>query len=125
SPTSAHRVQLDPTLVAVSCERVKKVLLSELEARDRWRGRIYVDLHPARSPDEVITVTSFFRGGEWNYSMDLPSPLAASRLVSATVQVLLLEMADRNSTSSVEIPLWLAEGLTRQIIFSSDIDLVP
>src|ERR1043166_3369278 len=39
-------VRLDPTLLAVSCERVKSALLEELGMKDQWRGKILVVLDP-------------------------------------------------------------------------------
>ncbi len=119
-----HLVRFEPTLLAVSCERIKKALLEVIEARDQWRGAVFLELHPARSIDETIVITSFLGGGTWTYSVDLPDTLQAARLVSAMVQVLLLEMANRNSGNCAELPAWLAEGLTRQIILASDVDLV-
>jgi hypothetical protein len=119
-----HLVRFEPTLLAVSCERIKKALLEVIEARDHWRGAVFLELHPARSVDETIVITSFLGDGEWTYCVDLPDTLQAARLVSAVVQVLLLEMANRNSGNCAELPAWLAEGLTRQIILSSDVDLV-
>src|SRR6185437_15283053 len=47
-PLSAHSLELavdpgmitlDPALLTVSCERIKRQLLHDLDARDHWRGK--------------------------------------------------------------------------------------
>src|SRR5258706_15363553 len=40
-------VRLDPTLLAISCERVKSALLEDLSLKDQWRVKIYLFLSPA------------------------------------------------------------------------------
>ena len=52
-------VRLEPNLLAVSCERIKHVLMRELGVTaDGWRGRIDLQLHPARNLGETIHATS-------------------------------------------------------------------
>lgn len=117
-------VEMDPSFLTVSCERIKKALLQQLGARDQWKGNIIFQAHPFRNVDEPVIVTSTRYGDGWNYKVSLPDRLEPSRLVSATVQVLLLEMANRHSDRSVEVPLWLTEGLARQLFLSRDVYLV-
>jgi len=73
----------------------------------------------------LITITlEHFRDG-WYYRVDLPDQLQRSRFVRAIVQVLLLEWANRNAGEhSAEIPAWLVDGLTQQLLTSSEMDLV-
>ncbi len=120
----SNYVRVEASLLAVTCERVKKALLAELQTPDQWRGKISLSLHRARSLDEMVVISSTQNGTDWSYFMDLPDTLEPARLVSATVNVLLLEMANRNSERSAEIPTWLAEGLARQLIRSSAVPLV-
>jgi hypothetical protein len=48
-----------------------------------------------------------------------------TRYVRAIVQVLLLEMANRNAGErSAELPSWLIEGFTRQLLASSEIEII-
>ena len=117
-------VRIDPTLLAVSCERIKKALLAQLGARDEWKGKIFIVLHYAQSPDEPIVVAPELYGGEWVYRMDMPDMVERSRLISGIVEILLLEMAERNSARATEIPAWLSQGMGREVIFGSDTDLV-
>ncbi len=123
--TNQSFVRLEPTLAAVSCERIKEALLSELGAAAPWRGTIYLVLHPARTPADTITVTSErFKDG-WQYRVDFPDMVERSRYVRAIVQVLLLEMANRNAKSrACEIPLWLAEGFSELLLASSEVEII-
>jgi hypothetical protein len=47
----------------------------------------------------------------------VPNPVEPMRLIRALIQALLLEQANRrNPTHTAEIPLWLTEGLTQQVM---------
>ena len=120
----SNYVRVEASLLTVTCERVKKALLAELQTPDQWRSKISLSLHRARSLDEMVVISAAQNGTDWSYYMDMPDTLEPSRLVAAVVNVLLLEMADRNSERSAEIPTWLVEGLARQLILSSAVPLV-
>jgi len=117
--------RLDPALLAVSCERIKQALLSALQAPDEWHGKIYVALHPARSADEDIVVTTTRFSDGWAYRIDSPDAVDPARLVRAVTQVLLLEIANRaNRGDSAGLPAWLAEGFPQLLLETSEIDLI-
>jgi hypothetical protein len=124
--SSTTIVRLEPNLLAVSCERIKRAVMKELGVTaDNWRGKIDIQLQPARNLGEMIRVTSTQHGQNWSYRMELPDALERQRFISAVVEILLLEMANRNSTGrSAEIPAWLAQGLTEQLLVNREIDLV-
>src|ERR1051326_729047 len=42
---SSGLIQLDPYILAVTCERIKQALLREMTMADLWRGRVYVGIH--------------------------------------------------------------------------------
>jgi hypothetical protein len=118
-------VRLDAPLLAVSCERIKQALLAALQATDQWHDKVYIFLHPARSADEDIVVTTTRFADSWNYRIDSPDNVDPTRLVRAVTQVLLLETANRgNSGESAAIPLWLAEGFPQLLMDTSEIDLI-
>src|SRR5262245_33148214 len=73
-------VRLDPAALLVSCERIKDALLAELDMRDRWRGKIYISLHPVREDNEPINILSVHHPEGWNYHVDLPEMVDRSRL---------------------------------------------
>lgn len=116
--------RLDASALTMSCERIKQALLRKLDVPDQWQGRIYLDLHQARSPDETIMVMPSVYGRNWDYHIALPDVLERPRVVSAVVEVLLLEMANRDSGRSAEIPAWLTQGLTQELMLASDVELV-
>jgi hypothetical protein len=112
-------VRLEPALLAVSAERMKDSIWHTLEIRadTPWRGQIFLMLHPARSPDEDITIYSRLATDGWNYQVQLPDVLSRTRLAQAMTGVLLLEFANRNAPlHSAEIPAWLTDGLSQQLL---------
>ncbi len=122
---STNAVRLEPDLLSVSCERIKQAFLKELGvAKDEWRGTISLELHPARSLDEVIPVVATHFQDGWRYHVELPDAIERPRLIRSVVEVLLLEMANRNSSGrSAEIPAWLAQGVAQQVMQGVMIDI--
>lgn len=118
-------VRLEPQLLALSCERVKTALLRSLNAPDRWRGRVFLSLHPVRGADDPILITSERFADGWAYRLDLPDFVEAPRLVRALVRVLLTEWANRNSAGgAADVPAWLGEGLPEELLSDPTRDLV-
>lgn len=109
-------VRLDPALLAVSCERIKAALLDELAMKDHWRGSISIFLHPVEKDHEPIVVTSSHYTDGWNYRLEIPDQVNEERLVKSIVEVLLMEMANRNARSRpADLPLWLTEGFSAHL----------
>lgn len=123
--TNAAFVALDPTLLAVSAERIKQLLNRELGPSGPWLGRIHLTLYAAQGPGSLVTITSeSFRDG-WEYSLQLPDVLDRREYVHAIVQSLLLEMANRSGRQrAAELPIWLIEGLTEELFTSSEMKIV-
>ena len=120
-----NMVTLEPALLAVSCERIKQELWRELDTRDQWQGKIFVVLRPARSTNDLIRIAPEKLGDNWDCRVELPDTVDRSRFVEAIVRACLLEMANRHATSrSAEIPEWLAQGFTRQLMGSSEDRLI-
>ncbi len=119
--TNGNFIQLDPTLLPISCDRIKQILCRQLGANNSWNGRVFIALRPATSADDSITIASErFRDG-WRYFIDMPSLVERSHYVHAMVQVILLEMANREAKErSAELPPWLSEGLSRQLLASTN-----
>jgi hypothetical protein len=110
---------LEPTFLAVSCERIKNALGSELGTSGQWRGKINITISPVRNNrDDYATVVDRFRDG-WSYQVNLPQRVERTMFVRTLVQVLLLELANRQATEhSAEVPFWLVEGLTQRLLVS-------
>ncbi|MGA2852812.1 MAG: hypothetical protein ABSE90_01575 [Verrucomicrobiota bacterium] len=117
---NADFVRLDPALLAVSAERVKQSLSRGLgiDPMTPWRGRIFLALHPAVTPDENVTIISTRFAGVWNYRVELPDVLSRTSLARAITGAVLLELANRDNPGghSAEIPAWLTEGLAQQLL---------
>ncbi len=122
--TNTELIQLEPALLAVSAERIKDSIWHDLGERDRWHGQIFLALHPAQSLDERVTIGSTRFVNVWNYRVDLPDVVSRTRLVRALTGVVLLELANRNAGGrSAEIPGWLVEGLSQQLLASGTTEL--
>ena len=117
--THTNLVRLEPALLAVSAERIKASLRRELGLNPNapWRGKIFLALHPAQSTDEDVAIVSERFAGGWNYQVRLPDVLPRTRFARAMTGVLLLEFANRNARARcAEIPAWLTDGLSRQLL---------
>jgi len=119
--TNPEIVRLDPTLAAVSAERLKNSLARELGLNPgtAWRGKIFLTLHPAGRADDlpVIAAQPFLRSR--NYRLEMPDVLPRQSYARSLTAVLLIEMADRETAGAghpAEIPAWLADGLARKIL---------
>jgi hypothetical protein len=122
---ATNLVRLEPTFLAVSCERIKQALLRELDATSAWRGKVYLILRPVKNVDDRVEVSSSRFSDGWTYRVELPDAIEAPKLVGAVVQVLLLEMANRNASSNpTALPIWLMEGLSQELLAASELDLV-
>lgn len=114
-------IQLDSSLLTVSCERIKVLLWRKLADKPSWRGRILLDLRAARSGDENVRMISEKFADGWRYRIQLPDVIERERFLRAIVQVLLLEIANRNAVErSAELPLWLVEGLSTEVLATGD-----
>jgi len=118
-------VRLDPTLLPVSSERIKQLVWHELSAVNNWSGKIFLKLYPVSSAEDPITISSEqFRDG-WQYGVELPSVVERWRYTRALVGVLLLEFANRNAvTHTAELPTWLVEGLSEQLLATSENEII-
>jgi hypothetical protein len=123
--TNQHLIRLESTLVAVSCERIKQLIYHELGVGNAWRGKIFLSLYPAQTTDQAVTIVSEkFRDG-WQYQVQLPDLLERVRYVRTIVQVVLLEFANRTAKErSAEIPVWLGEAFTQQLLASNEMEII-
>jgi hypothetical protein len=118
-------IDLEPTLLAVSCERIKGALNAELGTQIQWQGKISLTISPVRnSSDDYALKVERFRNA-WRYHLSLPQRAEQTMYVRTIVQALLLEMANRQATErSAEVPFWLVEGLTQKLLNSRQKQLI-
>lgn len=118
--TNSEFVRLEPALLAVSAERIKKSLSDDLGDNSQWRGKIFLSLRPAQSLDENVTIVASRFDNVWNYRVELPDVVTRTRLTRAITGAVLLELANRNAGErSAEIPAWLMDGLSEQVLAAS------
>jgi hypothetical protein len=121
--TNVDIVRLEPAPLAVSAERIRESLHRTLNP-ERWslspapaRGKIVLVLHPAQATNETVTVTARPSAHGWDYQVQLPDVLPRTRFVRALTGVLLLQSANRDGqTRSAEIPAWLTDGLSQELL---------
>lgn len=117
-PPGTNRViTLYPDPLAVSCERIKAAVLAELGLPDRWRGKVHVTID-ARAPADLFPLATAlpFADG-WQLSLRLPRELEPPVLIRGVVHAVLLEWVLRNpGPYPPEIPVWLVEALTGQVL---------
>lgn len=125
SSTNSAIIDLEPNLLAISCERIKQALLRQLAMADLWRGRVHIAINPAMASNQPPVIGAKAYSDGWRYQVEVPRQIHKMKLVRGIVQVLLMEIANRNAgTRSAEIPLWLSEGMSHLVINSSESDLV-
>jgi len=112
-------VTLEPELLAVSAERIKSALLAELYQPDRYQGNFQLFIRPV-SPDVMpIGVVSTHYLDGWQYRVELPERVDGKRLLTSLVEVLLIEIANREQGDhAAELPSWLLYGLTEELAFA-------
>jgi hypothetical protein len=111
-------IELRPDLLTVSCERIKRAVLTRLDLKDGWHGKIHLHLHRQPAIERPVAIRPrVFRDG-WQFHVALPDKIEWTRLVRAVTEVVLLEIANRDNGSTVcaQPPLWLAEGMDALII---------
>lgn len=116
STSEVSYLRLDPTLTAVSLERIRQALGSELALPEGWRGPIHVATFPVLEDHPEVTVTSVKFANGWGYRVEMPEVLDKPRFIRTGVSVVLLEFANRTAlTREAELPPWLAEGLAAEL----------
>lgn len=125
--TDTNLLYLEPGLLPVCCERIKSALYRQLDMPVDWRGKIYVAPFPSDSPLDVVTILSEKMPSRWEYRLNMPNPLDRSCFIRSIIEVLLIETANRTARErTAEMPDWLIEGFTQQVMASNPRDfLVP
>ena len=123
----SNSIRLDPALLAVSAERIKQSLWRKIgiDPRSQWRGRILLELHPARYPDEDVTVVSEQFADGWNYRVAFPDVVSRTRFMRAMTSVVLLEFANRGAgPHAADVPAWLTDGLSQELLATGSVEIV-
>lgn len=108
-------LQLEPPLLAVTADRIKRAFLQALGANDAYRDKIHFIILDLASPQHPISLVSRIFADGFQYQAGLPGQLETSRLVRTVVQSLLLDYANRGGRRVAELPPWLIEGMTLHV----------
>jgi hypothetical protein len=111
-------MELGAQSLAVTAERSKRAFLEELVTKDAYQDKIHIVLLSRGRPDEPITVVSHIHSDGFQYQVGLPVYVEGSRLIKGLVQTLLQEFSNRGGRRNAELPSWLVEGMTRQLLAS-------
>jgi hypothetical protein len=124
-PADATFLRLDPTLTAVSLERVRQAILTELLLPDRVRAAIHVSTEPfEHEPPPARIASVHFKDGV-GYRVALPERMDKEQFIAVATEVLLLELANQSSVQrECELPPWLAVGLAAELSATSLATLV-
>jgi hypothetical protein len=110
------KIVLDPSVLVVSCERLKNLFLIELGLDDQWQGTVNLLIDSASKKEKRPHLAALYHPDGWSYSLELPKSIDPQLLVRALLQTLFLELANRNAGSQcAEIPTWLVEGMGAQL----------
>jgi len=81
---SGSYIRVDPSLLTVSCERIKHAFLTELSTSDNWRDRIFIDLRHAQTLDDEVIIASEPLERGWSYHVSLPDTIGKSSARAAS-----------------------------------------
>lgn len=126
STNAPKTIKIDPNFAVVIAERIKDRFLFLLNMSDRWKGRIFLTILPARTHFDPVFVNAQYSDAGWMYYVDMPSYIPLNKLIRVIVDVLLQELADRTAGSKpAELPPWLAPAIAFQIQYeATDISLM-
>ncbi len=105
-------LDLEPSLLVVTCERLKSHFHQELGLDDEWKGKVSLLINPALAEGTRPQLTAEYHPDGWRYNIALPKTITKRLLVRVIVDTLFLEIANRNAGShGAQIPFWLYEGM--------------
>lgn len=118
-------VLLTPTLLTVSAERLRQHLTRELGDAGLWSGQVQLYLQPSRKADDLTRIVAELQSGHWQYRVTIPERMTRTGYLRALIEINLLELANQRSTGrSAEVPAWLIEGFTGQIVATHAWDVI-
>lgn len=117
SNTDETNLDLEPSLLVITCERLKSHFLQEMGLDDEWKGKVSLLINPALDPAARPQLTADYHADGWRYNIDLPKTISRRLLVRVVIDTLFLEMANRNAGAHCsQIPFWLVEGMSAHLL---------
>lgn len=131
SPAVSSRARVDEVIelgsdvLLVSAEHIKRALLRDLKISPEGAGKIHLFLGRSPDGDGEFVIRPRFNPVGWQYRVDIPDRIERLKLVRGIVQVLLLEIANRGvGPKSAEIPFWMTESLSLELLSSAGPNLI-
>lgn len=111
-------VYVDPALLSLVCERVRESLQQELGWGDKWRDPVFINVHQTIGRKQQPYIEAISQGPKgWRYRVEMPEEVTRRDFIQPLIEVLLLEYANRGAREeSVEVPLWVVEGMTEHLL---------
>lgn len=109
-------LEIEPQLVAVTAERTRSAFIRELELAESSRDKVHVMVLNFAPPHQPIGIISQMHTDGFVYRIAMPARVQGIQLSKALVQSLLLELANRDVQRCAELPIWLVEGMNRQLL---------
>ncbi len=111
-------IDLEPQWVASAAERLKRGFLEELQRHDQYRHRVHITLVDQARPDEAVRLVTKQYADGFFYQVGMPARMDRQRFARAIMQAVLLEFANRHGRRAAELPGWLVDGFTLQVLSS-------
>jgi len=109
-------IELEPQLVVVAAERAKRALSQALRTTDDFQDKIHISVLDRAPVTQSIKVVSQIHPDGFIYKAGFPARIEGQQFAKGLMQVILLEYANRGGKRAAELPFWLVEGLTRQVL---------
>ncbi len=109
---------LDPNFLVISAERVKGGIYSLLRLPNTYQSRIQLTIVPGQKSNFPASLISTLYSDGWKFQLNLGEEVEETKLTHALVQVVLMEIAQRNATRTPELPPWLVEGVTENVMLA-------
>ncbi|HEY1170280.1 MAG TPA: hypothetical protein VGH19_02815 [Verrucomicrobiae bacterium] len=132
NPNLTDVIRVSAAELAITSEKVKQALLLQLDASDKWKHRVRLNIRP-----EIPTQAGVYlyvhtvqvnenMPKNWLYELQIPEYVERRKLLRALAQVCLLEIGNRNNASSVSvnIPMWFQEGLIELVLAREGVTIV-
>lgn len=115
---------LDPQFLAISAERVKTSIYALLQLPSGYQSRIQLNLLPGRRAGFPIVLFPTLYSDGWKFQLNLPEEVDETKLTQALIQVVLMEIAQRNAVRTPELPPWLVDGITENVMYTGGPSLI-
>jgi hypothetical protein len=125
APYDPDLLLVEPEPLLISAERIREGIARLLGLNARDAAPINLDLYAPLRNDETLVVISTLYANGWTYRVRVPDDVQRLKLVRGLVQAVLTEFSNRGTSGKgAELPTWLIEGMTAQLLAEIGPELV-